>query len=519
MNFDFKFYLRLLVRRAPVMLLLFLISAAIGAILAVRLPTTYETTARLIVQPQQIAENLATSTVQINALEEVRVLREQLLTRANLLEIANSFDVFEDMTQMLPGDIVVAMREATDINASGGSTRRNGSQPVLVAVEFRARTPSIAADVVNEYVTRLLAENARLRTGAAGETLEFFEQEVQRLSTELDLRSAEITEFQRANADALPDDQNFRLQRLSLLQERLAAAERERRNLEETRARTVEIFEATGGLGGVPSASLSPAERELATREQEMSRALMVFSETAPQVQQLQRRIDALRAEITAQVPGTETDGEALSGPEALLNVQLAEIDTRIESLATQSAQIEQELFGLEDAIARTPRNAIILQGLRRDHENVRLQYDNAIQRLSAASVGERIEVSARGQRITLIEPAAVPTSPASPDRVMIAASGVGMGLALAAGFFLLMELLNRTVRRPIEITNRLGITPLAVLPYMESRRERLVRRSLRVAAALIVLAGVPAALWAVDTYYLPLDLVADRVLDRLGLG
>lgn len=515
-----SFYLRLAVRRAPAMLLLFLVSSALGVLLALRLPTTYETTARLIVQSQQISETLAASTVQINALEEVRILQEQLLTRANLLEIADDHDVFEMRDQMLPSDIVDSMRDATRILSTGGANRRGGPQPVLVSVEFNARTPQIAADVVNDYVTRLLAENARIRAGAAGETLEFFEQEVQRLGTELDLRSAAISEFQRENADALPDDQDFRLSRMTLLQERLSAVERERRNLENTRTRTIEIFEATGRLGAAPAANLSPEERELTELERELSRALTTFSETAPQVQQLKRRIELLRDEVAAlqAAPGASAPA-AGTGPEALLALQMAELDSRIEALEIQRAEIESEIADLEDAIARTPLNAITLSGLQRDYDNLRGQYDSGVARLAQASVGERIEVSARGQRITLIEPAAVPTSPASPNRVVIAAGGIGMGLALAVGFFLLMELLNSKIRRPAEITSKLGITPLAVLPYMESRGERLLRRAARVTAALIVLVGVPACLWAVDTYYLPLDLLADRMLDRLGLG
>ncbi|MEM1232544.1 MAG: lipopolysaccharide biosynthesis [Pseudomonadota bacterium] len=520
MKATLSFYLRLAVRRAPAMLLLFLVSAALGILLALRLPTTYETTARLIVQPQQISEALAASTVQINALEEVRILQEQLLTRANLLEIADDHEVFEMRDQMLPGDIVEEMREATRILSTGGASRRSGPQPVLVSVEFNARAPQIAADVVNDYVTRLLAENARIRAGAAGETLEFFEQEVQRLGTELDIRSTAISDFQRENASALPDDQDFRLNRMTLLQERLGAVERERRNLENTRTRTIEIFEATGRLGTAPTVNLSPEERELMELERELSRALTTFSETAPQVLQLKRRVELLRDEVAGlqAVPGANAEA-AGTGAEALLALQMAELDTRMEALTIERGEIETEIAELETAIARTPLNAITLAGLQRDYDNLRGQYDNAVQRLAQASVGERIEVSARGQRITLIEPAAVPTSPASPNRTMIAAGGIGLGLALAAGFFLLMELLNSRIRRPAEITNKLGITPLAVLPYMESGGERFMRRAARVTAALVVLVGVPAILWAVDTYYLPLDLLADRMLDRLGLG
>jgi hypothetical protein len=47
---------------------------------------------------------------------------------------------------------------------------------------------------------------------------------VQRLSEELGQRSARISQFQAENADALPDDQQFRLSRQAVLQERLGSA-------------------------------------------------------------------------------------------------------------------------------------------------------------------------------------------------------------------------------------------------------------------------------------------------------
>lgn len=527
---EMRFYGRLLMRRAPAMLLLFLICAAIGMVLATRLPTVYQSSARMLVQSQQISERLAETTVQIAALEEAEILREQLMTRANLIDIANDFDVFEDIRGMSPDEVVAEMRAATQIDAEGGDSRRTGPMPVTMTVSFRARTGQIAADVVNEYVTRITAENVRLRTGQAEETLEFFEREVDRLGTELDLRSARITDFQRENADALPDDQDFRLQRQSLLQERLAAAERERRALIETRARTIQVFEATGSVGGGLS-TLSPEQQELRALEGQLADLLLTFSENAPQVQQVRRRIAQLETRIASQAPlvpdapGDEDDDTgtaplddtAIANP--LLAVQLAEIDSRIATLDTLIADTEAEIAELEAAISQAPLNAIALQQLQRDYDNVQLQYDAARQSLAQARIGEVIETGGRGRRISLLEPAVVPSSPASPNRPMIAAAGVGAGLALAAALFVLLELLNRSVRRPAEITRALGITPLATVPYIESASRRIYRRVVRLAAVILVLVGVPAALWAVDQYYLPLDLLAERILDRLGIA
>ena len=513
-----KFYWKLLLRRLPAMALLFLICTGLGLVLAVRLPTIYATSARLLVEAPQIAEDLAASTVQVEASEEIEIIRQQLLTRANLIDIANDLNVFASDRRMTPDQVVEEMRESTDIRAQGGGSR-GAPQPTLVDVGFRARTGQIAASVVNEYVTRITAANVRNRTGAAEDTLDFFEQEAERLAGELDLRSGRISEFQHENAGALPDGQTYRLDRQATLQERITGIGRDIAALQEQRRRLSDLFEATGRVGAADPRSVPPEERRLAELEEELAQALTVYSETNPRVVQLQARVDSARRALARTAPSADGEDGAVDTQTAFFNLQLNEIDNRIAQLSEQLPPIEEELERLQDAIERTPLNAISLAGLQRDYENIRLQYDTAVARLSQASVGERIELTARGQRITLIEPANVPTSPDSPNRPVIAAMGVGAGLALAGGLFLLLEVLNGAIRRPGDIQRSLGIVPLATIPYIESRARRLWRRSGQILAMLIVLVGVPAALWAVDTYYLPLDLLTQRVLDRLGLA
>jgi uncharacterized protein involved in exopolysaccharide biosynthesis len=89
-------------RRLPVMLFLVIATTSAGLLVATGLPTTYVSQARLLVQGQSISEDLATSTVQIEGLEEVQLLREQVLTRANLIDIATRLDVFENIDEHDP---------------------------------------------------------------------------------------------------------------------------------------------------------------------------------------------------------------------------------------------------------------------------------------------------------------------------------------------------------------------------------------------------------------------------------
>jgi hypothetical protein len=82
-----------------------------------------------------------------------------------------------------------------------------------------------------------------------------------------------------------------------------------------------------------------------------------------------------------------------------------------------------------------------------------------------------------------------------------------------------LLEMLNSAIRRPQELTTALGITPFAVLSYIDTPRQRTRRRLLWMILACGVLLLLAGALWAVQTYYVPLDLLFSRVVDRLGLS
>jgi ABC-type lipoprotein release transport system permease subunit len=99
----------------------------------------------------------------------------------------------------------------------------------------------------------------------------------------------------------------------------------------------------------------------------------------------------------------------------------------------------------------------------------------------------------------------------------LIAAGGSLVGLLLGIALALGLELLNNSIRRPVEITSKLGITPLATIPYMRTPMEMVARRAMLTAVFLFIVVGVPTLLYAVHTYYLPLDLIYDRIASRIA--
>ncbi len=520
MNFDFAFYRKLLWRRLPVMTLFILICAGLGAVTAIKLPESFSTAARLLVEAPQIPDSMVASTIQTDAIEQLDIIEQKLLTRANMIDIAQKFDVFENMREMEPDTVVAAMRQATTVRRTAG---RN--QATLMTISFNGRSARIVADVVNEYVTLVLAENTDFRVSRAESTLGFFQQEVQRLGEELDRQSAEIAVFRSENAEALPEDQSYRLGRQTLLQDRLARLERDLTATKKQRDDIVKVYETTGRLRQQSTqVQLSPEEAQLNAVRAELDQARSVYSETNPRIVRLKALIERLEATVAAQGPVPEAGAEGETDPEgaterALLQAALAEIDSRIEFLESDQANTVQELEKLQEAISRSSANGIQLASLERDYEITQTRHNSAVSNLNQARMSERIETTAQGQRITVIENANVPQVPAGPNRTKIAAMGLAAGLGLAGGYFMLLELLNRTVRRPAEMVSRFNVTPITTIPYMESRGRRVLRRSGLIAATLFVLIAVPAALWYVDTNYIPLELVVQKGLDKLGLG
>jgi predicted DNA-binding protein len=183
-----------------------------------------------------------------------------------------------------------------------------------------------------------------------------------------------------------------------------------------------------------------------------------------------------------------------------------------------QRADTEERLQGLSKTLAQTPANSVALDELMRSYANIEEQYNLAADRLARASTGERIESLSRGQRISVIEPPATPAEPTKPNRMLIAGGGTVFGIMAGIALVVLIELLNRTARRPEDIINRIGVRPLASIPYMRSRGEMVRKRLIKAMIYLTILVGLPAAGYAVHLDYLPLDLLADRVMNKIGV-
>lgn len=507
-SLDIKYYWAVFKRRMPYFLVITTLVAAIGLTVAYILPPVYSSSASLLAEPQQIPGQLAENTADINPFEQIQIIEQRIMTRANLYDLAQRIGMYVDQPELSVGQVIGDMRDRIEfIGFEPDPTVRPGTPGALIiGVSFSAPTPQFAAKGANELVSLILQENVRMRTDRASDTLDFFQGEVERLSSALEDQSKKIADFKTANVAALPDSMNSRRAQQEREEQRLLDLQRQEAALKNQRATVIWVFERTGrASAAVP---LSPEEEELQRLRSQLLQQQAIYRADSPQIRVLQSRIAAIEGLVADQqasraVPGA--DGEA-ARPLSELEVELAPIDEQLKYIADEQARIQTTLADLDASIQATPQNEMALADLERQMANLQTQYDAAVASLGQAQVGERIEVLSKGQRFTLIEAPIERNTPVSPPRLLIAAAGIFGGGGAAIGFIILWEMLNRSIRRPIELSSKLGIQPIAAIPYIRTAGERRWKRSLVVGVLALIVVLIPLTLFIIDSRYAPLE-------------
>jgi len=500
---DIRFHISMLWRRLPYVIVIATAISAIGVAMAFQLPRIYRATSKILIEAPQIPEQLARSTVLVSGMEQIQITEQRMRTNANLLKLARKFDIYADKPGLLDSEIVMDMMSRTTFEQILYSPP--GSGTAAFAVSFDAEDPVLAADVAREMTNEIVQGNARLRAENAGETLRFFEQSVKGLDVKLGQLEDEVLKFKTKNKDALPDSLAFRRAEQARRQERQAELEREEATLRDRRSNIAMLFENTG------SAALSragtPEEQILEQARRTLVEQQGIYSDRSPTMKALRLRLDEIESKVRVQ-RAAQLNASAANNAPSELDIQLAEIDGRLSYIDKDKAAITKSLAELEESIFATPANEVKLNALERKYKNTQMQYDAAVAKLAEASIGEQIEQGLQGVRFSVIEMATPPEKPSHSKRRIIAAGSGVAGLGAGFGFVLLLELLNKTVRRPVELMQGLEIQPFATIPYIRSPAEVLRRKLVFVLGLLLVVAIIPALLFAFDYYIVPIELL-----------
>ena len=570
-NKDLQDYLIALRKRKTSVLVIAITILAISAAVAYLLPPTYKSSATILIEQQEIPSDLVQSTVTSYAAERIQVIQARVMSRTNLLEIVEKFDLYPDRRKRETSEEIVArMREDVGLDVISAQvvdprTGRPSAATIAFSLSFQGESPSTIQRVTNELTSLYLSENLKSRTQKAEETSLFFEEETKRLGNQISTLEQSLAVFKQKNADMLPELQQLNLQMLQRVESEITAVETRLNTLDEKK------FYLQGQLTLIDpeSPEIMSSALRLKNLEAHYSSIRSKYSDDHPDVQNVKREIEALRVEVGA-TDSKEAIAQRLTGLRADLararkkytpdhpdivkmeeyitilekdllsaqsrpedqyyesspdnplyittQTQLAAIDSEIKSTLEQRKKLKDKLAELEERLLKAPQVEREYLTLQRDYENAVAQYRETKSKQMKADVAKQLESERKGERFTLIDPAALPEKPISPNRPAIFLLGVVLSLGGSVGFAFVADIISGAVRGAKNIEAMLGLAPLAVIPYQVSMSEVEKRHKIKKRTIFLAIFTVIVAVLIIHFLVSPLDVLWFRILRKLDI-
>lgn len=530
---DLSSILGILKRRALYFLVPAIVIMAGGSAVVMLLPAIYRSQATILVESQQIPADLVKSTVTALADERLQVIQQKTISRDNVLALAKKFSLFQSKTDISASELADLVRERVGIASVNLATtgRRAAGDKLVIAftVSYEDESPQRAAGVANELVTSILSADAQARVSQAADTSRFLDEESRRLSALLGEVEDEISKFRLENAKSLPEKLAFNMSVNERLEKDITDIDRELLGIEETRRLLAfeENIRKTSGNGGFrPPQAQSQMESRIEALKADIATKSAVYADTHPEMRALRRALAAMEDEqkkIGRLQPSSAQADETNMGDKGGLEAQLirekmAALDGRIAFLSKRREQNVALSISLKDVISRSPEIGALLGTLERRRASFQKSLDEVSEKLAKARLGERLEEDQRSERFEVIEQPIVPTDPTRPDRKKYLALVLAGAMAAGGGLAFATEFLDRRIRTSAELLSRVGIRPIGVIQFISVRHERRRKRWRWVAILLMLTLAITGLVFAVDYYYMPLELLFQKVVDRIGL-
>ena len=166
---------------------------------------------------------------------------------------------------------------------------------------------------------------------------------------------------------------------------------------------------------------------------------------------ELQKRLEDLLVRYTADHP------------------EVTKVQSEIETLKARDTMSQSKL-----AYAATVVNR--LTSLEHELEFSKKIYDELTVAYGKSEVSTQAELQDNAGTFKIVDPAVLPITPISPNRIRIILLGIIGGVAGAAGLIILLDIFDDSIKN-VDTIKRLGIPVLAIIPHIQDSRELIKSR------------------------------------------
>jgi polysaccharide biosynthesis transport protein len=325
----------------------------------------------------------------------------------------------------------------------------------VVNVVYTHTDPDFATLAANTLAEEYTTQNLDLRLQNTGKTLAWVNAELDKATAKVKASEEALTRYrEQHNAQSLDDRQNIVVSRLTSLNEAVTAKRTERQQ-KETLYSQVRNADATSDsadayplIGNNPS--VVQAQSNLATLKSERATLAQTYGPDAPKMKDVEARIDAatklLVAERRRVIDSAKNDYQAARAQEI--------------SFASDLDRAKLDSMDLD----RKSGDYKILQ---RDYDANQELFKSLLEQQKNLTV----VANSRANNVRIMDRAEVPGTPIAPNPRRDWLTAILAGLTIALGLAFGIEYLDDTVKTPEDVTRRLRLPLLGLVPGVKGNR------------------------------------------------
>jgi len=524
-------YLALLIRRKWWILMPLLCLSTVVGVVTYYLPNIYTSETLILVEPREVPDDFVRDLITLDSAQRLSAVQQTLLSRTNLLRILSEFRGELVSLQDLNEDKKIStLLDSIDIEAE--TSQRETS---FLRIRYENRNPELAQRITSRLASLLIEYDNRQRQEQVFGTTEFLQNEVDKVS--LDLQAAEkvLAELKRTYRYELPAqlDTNLRtLDRLHIqLQANTEALDRStglrlalEQQISQTDPTLVGEFEVPG---------LSPRVQEYREKQQLYRELTNRYTAKHPDVQRLVIELDRLKSEISPELSEVDDSDDSEEKKISVTNPvyrnlldQLSEVQRDIQTREREREWIQAEIKKYTVRAENTPGREQEMASILRTHSELSNQYEDLKSKLIESELAESLESRQKGENFIIMDPANYPMQHSKPNRLLILLVGLFFSLSVGVGMAYAVDSLDQTLWTHREVEELLGVPVLAEIPEIvtqEDLQNNKKRRRLSLLLLFVATGMVFAALYSVYVnaelkavaagYFQPIMKLATRLL------
>ena len=285
--------------------------------------------------------------VTLNAQDQLRVIRETVLSTSVLERVIREFNLYDLPTGRAPALVIEKMKERIEIQMEG---------PETFYVGFEDSQPEQAMQVANRLAGLFLERKSDLRGRLVEREDSLLDSEVGRLQAQLTQQEDKLKAYKQGAASELPERLTANLKQLEILQQQIQGKTDQITEGEARKAALSEEVNALASQGVLEPEPVAKTSTEV-TLEQlrlKLNELKTKYTPEHPEILRTQKQIHDLEA-IKTPAPVTHRPPTPAQIRYVELQSELKSIDPRLQNYRNERAALMAEMQTYERRINASP--------------------------------------------------------------------------------------------------------------------------------------------------------------------